>query len=111
MEIKLSKKKVIELTINNKECVAALDNLAIDHFQRTNKIGLLKALEELKNYNITSILKLLGSCIREKKDNKILGYGYFKQFDSLETVTALMPVIKELFPDNLPEPKDESEKN
>ena len=109
-EIKLSKKTIIELTINDIECIATLDNLAIDHFQRSNKKGLLEAFEELKNYNMTTIIQLLGSCIREKKTGKILGYNYFKDYDTLDIINSLMPVLEGLFPDNMPIASSKTEK-
>ena len=59
--IHLGKKKIVELTINDMECIATLDNYAIDHFQKNNKKGLLNALDEMKDYNITTIMQLLGS--------------------------------------------------
>lgn len=108
--IHLTKKKVVPVEINGMECVAVLDNYSIDHFQRTNRKGLLKAFEEMKNENITSIMQLIGSLIREKKTNRILGVQYFKQFDFIGVIEHLSPVIQELVPENLPEPKEEKEK-
>ncbi len=108
--IHLGKKKIVELTINDMECIATLDNYAIDHFQKNNKKGLLNALDEMKDYNITTIMQLLGSLIREKKTNRILGKNYFNQFDTMDVLNFLMPVITEIFPDNLPEAKNDDEK-
>ena len=108
--IHLGKKKIVELNINEMECIAVLDNYAIDHFQKNNKKGLLKALEEIKNENITTMIQLLGSLVREKKNNRILGVNYFKQFDTFDVISALTPILTELFPDNLPEVRGEGEK-
>ena len=108
--IHLGKKKIIELNINGMDCVAVLDNYSIDHFQKNNKRGLLSALDSLKQEDMTTIIQLLGSIIREKKTNKILGAKYLKQFDTLDIIAGLFPVITEIFPDNLPEPSKNSEK-
>nr|DAG47427.1 MAG TPA: hypothetical protein [Caudoviricetes sp.] len=109
-KIHLGKKRIVELEINGRKCVAALDNYAIDHFQVTNKKGLLKALEDIQNHNMTSILTLLGSVIRDKKTNKPVGEKYFRQFDTMDIINSLMPVITELIPDNLPQAANEKEK-
>lgn len=108
--IHLGKKKIVELTINDMECVAVLDNYSIDHFQKNNKKGLLSALEDMKKENITVIIQLLGSMIREKKSGRIIGTGYLKQFDTFDIISNLTPVLIELFPDNLPEASSKSEK-
>lgn len=109
-KIHLGKKRIVELEINGKECIAALDNYAIDHFQVTNRRGFLKAIEGVQNHNITSIIALLGSIIRDKKTNKPLGEKYFKQFDTMDIVSSLLPVITELIPDNLPQAGNKKEK-
>lgn len=108
--IHLTKKKIVPIEINGIKCEAVLDNYSIDHFQRTNKKGLLKALNEMKKENITAIMQLLGSLVREKKTGRILGYKYFNQFDSIQVMELLTPVLMELFPGNLPTPKNETEK-
>ena len=58
--VNLGKKKVVELEINGVEYIAALDNYSISYFQDTNKKGLLKALEEMQDYDMTTIIQLLG---------------------------------------------------
>lgn len=108
--IHLGKKKVIEINLNGIECVAVLDNYSIDHFQKHNKMGLLSALKKMQNENITVIISLLGSMIREKKTGRIVGVNYLKQFDTFDIITNLTPVLTELFPDNLPEASNKSEK-
>ena len=108
--IHLGKKKIIEFTMNDMECIATLDNYAIDHFQKHNKKGLLNAMEEMKKENVTVIIQLLGSMIREKKNNRIVGEKYLKQFDTFDILSALTPILTELFPDNLPTASNDSEK-
>lgn len=103
--ITLNKKKIVELNIGEIECIATLDTLAINHFQITNNIGLLKAMKKMKNKDLNIIYRLLCSLIREKESNKILGYEFFKDYDDLDVIEQLMPVIDEIFPDNLPEAK------
>ena len=106
----LGKKRIVELNINGVEYIATLDNYAIDHFQKHNKKGLLKAIDELGHDNITSMIELLGSLIREKKTNKIVGIEFVKQFDVFDTITHLSPVLTELFAENLPEATEEEQK-
>ncbi len=108
--IHLGKKKIVELTINDVEYIAALDNYAIDHFQKHNKKGFLSALEDVKKDNISVLIQLLGSIIREKKNGRILGANYLKQFDTFDIISNLAPLLTEIFPDNLPEASNESEK-
>ena len=106
----LGKKRIVELNINGVEYIATLDNYAIDHFQKHNKKGLLKTIDELGHDNITSMIELLGSLIREKKTNKIVGIEFVKQFDVFDTITHLSPVLTELFAENLPEATEEEQK-
>ena len=108
--IHLGKKKIIEFTMNDMECIATLDNYTIDHFQKHNKKGLLRAMDEVRKDNVTVIIQLLGSMIREKKSNRILGINYLKQFDTFDILASLTPVLTELCPDNLPVASDNSEK-
>lgn len=108
--IHLSKKKIVELNLNGMECQAILDNRTIEHFQKTNKTGFIKALEALEKDDITVISKLLGSLIREKATGRILGYKYFTQYDAMDILTYLSPILKEIFPQNMPEARDDNEK-
>lgn len=114
--IQLSKKKIVEININGVECIAVFDNLTIENFQKTNKKGLLKVYEDMEKAQkngsipITEVIQLLGSIIREKKSNKILGYQYFNQFDSMEVIKNLSPVINKVVPSNLPAPNGKKEK-
>lgn len=107
--INLSKKKIIPIVLNGLECVAVLDNTTIAHFERSNKIGFLKALERMENNEFEVIKNLIGSIIREKETNRILGRKYFNQYDDFELITFMTPVIKNLLP-NLPEANGVKEK-
>ena len=106
----LCKKRIVELNINGNDYIATLDNYAIDHFQKHNKKGLLKAIDELGHDNITVMIELLGSLIREKKTNRIVGVKFIRQFDVFDVITSLSPVLTELFAENLPQAEDESQK-
>lgn len=107
--INLSKKVIIPILLNGLECVCILDNTTIDHYQRVNKVGFLKGLELMEKNELRGVKKLIGSIVREKKTNRVLGEKYFNQFNDFEIVSVFTPIIKELLP-NLPEPKEESEK-
>lgn len=114
--INLKKKTIVEVDINGLECICTLDNTAIDHFQRTNKEGLLKFYDKLQkaektgSVEITPVIKLLGSMLREKKTGRILGENYLKQFDSMDVLTHLSPLLQKAFTTNLPEAKTKTEK-
>ena len=114
--IALKRKNVIPVEINGKECVAVLDNYTIDYFQRTNKIGLLKFYESVKemektgNIEVTPILKLLGAILRDKKTNNILGVKFLTQYDTFEVIEMLTPILHSVFKDNMPQAKNEKEK-
>ena len=99
--INLSKKVVKPILLNGLECIC--------HYQRVNKIGFLKGLELMEKNEIKGVKKLVGSIVREKKTNRILGEKYFNQFNDIQIGAVFTPIIKELLP-NLPEPKEESEK-
>lgn len=110
MQISLSKKKVIEVKINDKECIICLDTLAIDNFQLVNKMGLQKALEKMKAGSTNIIYKLICSMVRDKKTGYILGHKYFKDFDEFEILKFLQPSILELLNEDMPKAKSEDEK-
>lgn len=116
MKIQLKKKTIVPVEINGRECILTVDAESIDHFQRTNNIGLFKFYERVNNQKktgkmeITPILKLLGSMIRDAKTNKILGTTFLSQFDDMAVMQHLAPLLDEAFGDNLPEAKGESEK-
>ena len=107
--INLSKKKVIPILINNVECVAVLDNTSIDHFQRANKVEFLQGLEAMQTNEIAGIKRLIGSVVREKKTNRILGAKYFNEFNDLEIIAYMTPILEQLLP-NLPQPNGKNEK-
>ena len=109
--IHLGKKKIVELNINDVEYIAALDNYSIDHFQKHNKKGLLNAIDKIiLNDDVTTMIELLGSLIREKKTNRVVGTKFLKQFDVFDIIVHLSPVISELFVDNLPQADDDVQK-
>ncbi len=108
-KIALSKKRIVELTINDKEYIATLDNYTILHFQMTTKKGFLDAISDLQGGDITIVSQLLASLIRDKETGKIVGLDFINQFDFMEVLEHLSPVIGELVDNNLPEAKDESE--
>ena len=114
--INLKKKSVVEIEINGQEFVVALDHHAINHFQKTNKKGLLSiysSMEDAKktgNLDLETIIELLGSMIRYKSNGKIVGTKWLEQFDSFAILEHLTPVLMKVLGANLPPAKDESEK-
>lgn len=113
--IHLQKKTIIELNINGEEFVATLDHYAIDHFQKHNKIGLLKFYENMSNnedgsINLTQVVQLLGSLVRYKKNGRIVGAKYFEQFDTMQVVQLLTPILSKILGNNLPESSNDAEK-
>lgn len=116
MKIHLKKKTVIPVEINNRECILTIDAETIDHFQRTNNVGMLKFYERMANQQkngkieVKPIIKLLGSIIRDANTNKILGTQFLSQFDDFSILQHLSPLLSEVFSDNMPMAKDESEK-
>lgn len=116
MKIHLKKKTVIPVEINDRECILTIDAETIDHFQRTNNVGMLKFYERMSNQQKTGkvevkpIIKLLGSILRDAKTNKILGIQFLSQFDDFSIIQYLSPLLAEIFSDNMPIAKEESEK-
>ena len=107
--INLSKKVIVPIMLNGMECICVLDSTSIEHYQRNNKIGFLRGLQAIEKNEISGIRKLVGSIVREKKTNRILGEKYFKEYDPMQIVTVFTPIIKQLMP-NLPTAKNDSEK-
>lgn len=107
--VNLSKKKIVKVNINNKDCTMCLDTLTIDHFQRSNKIGLAKALESIQKGEVNAMYKLICSMVRDSKTNTVLGEKYFGKFDDFQVVQLLQPALMELFED-LPTAGGKSEK-
>ena len=60
--------------------------------------------------DLNIILKLIYSMVSDKKSGRILGYKFFKNFDEMEIVQALQPIILELLNKDMPEAKNETEK-
>lgn len=108
--INLSNRKEVEVNINGTECVVSLTLKNITHFQENNKMGLQKALDKLKNGDLNIILKLIYSMVSDKKTGRVLGYKFFKNFDEVEVIKALQPIIKRLINKEMPEAKNASEK-
>lgn len=108
--INLSNRKEVEVNINGTECIVSLSLKNINHFQETTKIGLQKALAKMQKGDLNIILKLIYSMVSDKKSGRILGYKFFKNFDEMEIVQALQPIILELLNKDMPEAKNETEK-
>lgn len=109
--INLANRKEIEVLLNGRECVMSLAIKNINHFQETNKIGFQQALEKILNDgDLEMILKLIYSITSDKKTGRVLGAKFFKDFDELEIIEALSPVLTELLNKDMPTAKSESEK-
>lgn len=108
--INLSNRKEVEVNINGTECVVSLAVKNINHFQENNKIGFQKALKKMKKGDLSTILKLIYSMVSDKKTGKVLGYKFFKDFDEMEIMKALQPVLMKLLNEDMPKAKNEAEK-
>ena len=112
--IHLARKKVKRFILDGKELTLSIDVTSINHFQKANKKGFLKLLEELQNAQADGdmpfyqMLQLLGSCTHYM--GQPVGVEFFKEYDELEIISQLLPMLFELYGDNLPEAKDNSEK-
>ena len=113
--IHLSRKSVKKFKLENKEYIMCLDSMTVRHYQKTYKKGFLKLLEELKASEqngeapIYEILQLLGSCVRHATGQPV-GMKFLQQFDEFMLVQTLSPLLFDLYEDNLPKAKDDSEK-
>lgn len=113
--IYLPRKKVKKFKFEDKEFLLVIDALTINHFQKSNKKGFLKLVEELqdaeknKEVPIFEIIQLLGSCMRYATGNPVTT-KFFKDYDDFAVAEILMPELQELFDDNMPKAKDDSEK-
>lgn len=108
--INLGNRKQIEVNINGRECVISLALKNISHFQENTKMSLQKALEKMQQGDLEIILKLIHSMVSDKKTGKVLGHKFFKDFDELETIQSLEPIIAQLLNEDMPKAKNESEK-
>lgn len=108
--INLANRKEVEVNINGTECVISLAVKNINHFQESSKIGLQKALDKMKKGDLNIILKLIYSMVSDKKTGRVLGYKFFKDFDEMEIIQALQPIIMELLNKDMPQAKSETEK-
>lgn len=97
------------------ELFMSLDARSIAHFQTANKMGFLKVLNALHSIKtseslpIFEIMKLLGSCVKYSTGQPV-GWKFFKDYDEFFIVQTLLPMLFELWGENLPKAKDESEK-
>lgn len=108
--INLANRKEVEICINGTECVMSLALKNINHFQNNNKIGFPQALEKAEQGDLEIILKLIYSTVSDAKTKKVLGAKFFKDFDELQIIGALSPVLTELLNKDMPEAKNETEK-
>ena len=108
--INLANRKEVEVNINGTECIVSLTLKNINHFQENTKIGMQKALEKLQKGDLKMILKLIYSMVSDKKTGRVLGYKFFKEFDEMDTIKALQPIIEELINKDMPQAKNNSEK-
>ncbi|MDU2123419.1 MAG: hypothetical protein E7E64_12870 [Clostridium celatum] len=108
--INLANRKEVEVLLNGRECVMSLSLKNIQHFQDSNKIGLQSALEKMQQGDLEMILKLIYSMVSDKKTGRVLGAKFFKEFDELEIIEALSPVLTELLNKDMPTAKNEAEK-
>lgn len=109
--INLGNKRIAEVNINGRECVVSLAIKNIQHFQENNKMSLQKALEEMKNDNLEVILNLIYSLVSDKKSKRVLGRKFFDQFDEFQLLEALTPVLNQLLSTEMPQAKNNNEKN
>lgn len=113
--IHLPRKSVKHFKLEDKELFMSLDARAIQHFQKANKKGFLKILEELQSAEkageapIYELLQLLASCVKYPTGQPV-GMKFFKDYDDLVIVEVFIPMLLELYGDNLPKAKDEAEK-
>lgn len=108
--INLANRKEVEVKINGRDCIMSLAMKNISHFQESNKMGLQEALEKMEQGDLEIILKLIYSMVSDAKTKKVLGSKFFKDFDELQIIEALSPVVTKLLNKDMPEAKDESEK-
>ena len=108
--INLATRKQVEVLLNGRECVISFSVNNIEHFQNTNKISMNDAVNEMKNGNLSMILKLIYSMVSDKKTGRILGSKFFKEYDEMNIIQALSPTIMELIGEEMPKAKTENEK-
>lgn len=113
--IQLPRKKVKKFMLEDQELMLVIDSVSIHHFQKVNKKGFLKLLNELQESEkngeapIYEMMQLLGSCTHRLTGQPV-GIEFFKEYDEFVIVNELIPMLFELFSGNLPEPKNEQEK-
>lgn len=113
--IHLPRKKIKKFKLEDKELILCIDAVAINHFQKANKKGFLKLLEEIKEAEekgeapIYETLQLLGSCTHYPTGQPV-GIKFFKDYDEFSVANLLMPMLFELYEDNLPKANGDVEK-
>ena len=101
--------------LEDKELMLAIDSTSINHFQKVNKKGFLKLLNELQESEkngeapIYEMMQLLGSCVHYMTGQPV-GMKFFQEYDEFTVVNELISQLFELFNGNLPEAKDDTEK-
>ena len=113
--IHLPRKKVKRFKLEDKELMLSIDATSINHFQKANKKGFLKLLEELQEAQqrgeapFYQMIQLLGSCTHYANGQPV-GVKFFKDYDEMEIIQQLMPMLFELYGDNLPTANGDAEK-
>lgn len=113
--IHLPRKSVKHFKLEDQELFISLDARAIQHFQKANKKGFFKVFEEFQRAEkagevpIYELLQLLASCVKYPTGQPV-GMKFFKDYDDLVILDLLVPMLSELYGDNLPKAKDETEK-
>ncbi|WP_111930467.1 hypothetical protein [Clostridium tertium] len=108
--INLATRKEVEVLLNGKECIVSFTVKNIRHFQETNNLGIQVALEKMENGDLEMILKLIYSMVSDKKTGRVLGQKFFKDYDDIDIIQAISPVITKVINKEMPEAKSESEK-
>lgn len=112
--IHLPRKKVKKFILEGQELTLSIDSISINHFQRANKKGFLKLLDEIEksqvngNLPLYQMLQLLGSCTH--LNGQPVGVKFFKDYDEVAIARLIVPMLFELFEGNLPKPNNKHEK-
>ncbi|WP_282192175.1 hypothetical protein [Romboutsia ilealis] len=102
-------KKTIDLEINKKKYIASLDVRTIIDYKNRTKKNFLMAIGELgENPDIVELIDLLGSIVKDSK-GKCVGREFFMDFNPIDVMTELLPVLLEVVDSNLPQAKNEQE--
>ena len=113
--IHLQRKKIKKFMLEEKELMLAIDSTSINHYQKVNKKGFLKALNEIQESGqngevpIFELIQLLGSCTHYLTGQPV-GVEFFANYDDFDIINTLAPELFGLFEGNLPTAKGEHEK-